>query len=102
MRSAPGWVESERKGPFPRHRHCTNPVPYRTKFLLDTGSCIVFGRQHHDARHYILIIRNFAGIMFKFVSVQHPPSLYCTRLSNMELQVFENNNKARNELFCVC
>ena len=35
-------------------------IQYRIapSFLLDTGSCIVFGRQHHDARHYVLVIRN--------------------------------------------
>jgi hypothetical protein len=64
MRSAPRWVESERKGHFDID---SAQIQYRIppSFWLDTGSCIVFGRQHHDARHYVLINSQFAGIMFK-------------------------------------
>jgi hypothetical protein len=81
MRPAPVWVESERKGHFPdidMAVHKSSTVSHQV-FLLDTGSCIVFERQHpgHDARrHHVLIIRLFRASCSKFVLVQ-AINLYC-------------------------
>ena len=70
MRSVLGWVEGERKAHF-ADIDSANSVPYRTKFLLDTRPCIVFGRQPPQYISLRLDDRH-VDIVFKFVSVQHP------------------------------
>jgi hypothetical protein len=105
MRSVLGWVEGERKGHFPGHRHCTDPILYHTKFLL--CHCIVFGRRppvgHHNERHYVLMIRMSASCSNSSrYSIQLSLySRYCTCLFNvaLELSSVENNNKDATSSF---